>query len=280
VIHGLSGEADSSDGRVSPARLGEALERLYRLYNRRDLVEPDPLQFLYGYPDLENREIAGLAASGLAYGRVASILTSVGLVLDCLGPAPSRFLREKIRDHPGIERICCFRHRFSPGVEVFSVLAAAARLQAGCGGSLQELFRGPGTILERQERFVEALLSEAGLQRSSLLPRPSAGSACKRLNLFLRWMVRRDEVDPGGWHEAIAASELLVPLDVHMHRAGRALGFTSRKQGDLKTVEEITRGFAQLRPDDPVRYDFAITRFGIRRELTMEGLMEELRVES
>jgi uncharacterized protein (TIGR02757 family) len=268
VIHGLSGEADSSDGRVSPARLGEALERLYRLYNRRDLVEPDPLQFLYGYPDLENREIAGLAASGLAYGRVASILTSVGLVLDCLGPAPSRFLREKIRDHPGIERICCFRHRFSPGVEVFSVLAAAARLQAGCGGSLQELFRGPGTILERQERFVEALLSEAGLQRSSLLPRPSAGSACKRLNLFLRW------------HEAIAASELLVPLDVHMHRAGRALGFTSRKQGDLKTVEEITRGFAQLRPDDPVRYDFAITRFGIRRELTMEGLMEELRVES
>lgn len=263
-----------------PAGLGEALERLYSRYNRRDLVEPDPLQFLYGYRELADREIAGIAASSLAYGRVASILKSVGLVLDSLGPAPSSFLRSCSRGHSGVERICSHRHRFSAGEEVFQILSAAARLQAVCGGSLQCLLEGSGTFVERQERFVRAILGEAGLDRSTLLPRPSSGSACKRLNLFLRWMVRSDDVDPGGWGGALKASDLLVPLDVHMHRAGRALGFTRRSQGDLGTVLEITNGFSEARPDDPVRYDFAITRFGIRRELTMEGLLEELRLKT
>jgi len=261
---------------VSRSRLGEALERLYSRFNRRDLVEPDPLQFLYRYSDPADREIAGLAASCLAYGRVASILGSVGLVLDCLGPSPAGFLRQEPRGHPSIERICSFRHRFSPGTEILDVLSGAARLQAACGGSLEDLVRGPGPVLERQESLVRGILREAGLERSTLLPLPSSGSACKRLNLFLRWMVRCDEVDPGGWDDALRPSELLVPLDVHMFRAGIALGFTSRKQGDLATVLEITRGFARLRPDDPVRYDFAITRFGIRRELTEEELLREL----
>ena len=96
-----------------------------------------------------------------------------------------------------------------------------------------------------------------------LLADPAAGSACKRLHLYLRWMVREDTVDPGGWRP-VPASLLIVPLDTHMHRVGLAFGFTRRKQADGKTALEITGGFRRVNPDDPVRYDFALTRPGIR----------------
>ena len=105
------------------------------------------------------------------------------------------------------------------------------------------------------------------------------GSACKRLNLLLRWMVRRDDVDPGGW-EGIAPSLLVIPLDTHMDAIGRSLGFTCRKQADLKAALEITDGFRKIAPHDPVRYDFSLTRFGIRNELEIKhvtGAIKDLR---
>ena len=95
------------------------------------------------------------------------------------------------------------------------------------------------------------------------LPSPDGGSACKRLNLFLRWMVRKDNVDPGIW-QSIPASHLIVPLDTHMHRIAKAMGLTSRKQADIQSAIEITGAFSFIRPADPVRYDFALTRLGIK----------------
>ena len=114
-------------------------------------------------------------------------------------------------------------------------------------------------------------MNRAEADKSSLLPDPSRGSAVKRLNLYLRWMVRKDDVDPGGW-EDVPASKLIVPLDTHMYHFGQCYGFTCRKSADLKTAIEITRGFRQLNPEDPVKYDFAITRFGIRNELCWDDL--------
>ncbi len=254
--------------------LAEALERLYLRYNVRGLVEPDPLQFLYSYDAPADREIAGLVASGLAYGRVEQITTSVGRVLEVLGPAPSAFLA--VADRSRLSSLLGdFKHRFTTGEEMAAFLAAVHSLQAENGGSVQCMFSGAGSLLEAMETFAREVISRMSPGRCTLLPLPSCGSACKRLNLFLRWMVRCDEVDPGGW-TCLSPSELLVPLDVHMHRAGLALGMTSREQGDMRTVLEITEGFRKLRPDDPVRYDFAITRFGIRRELTPASLMAML----
>ena len=102
------------------------------------------------------------------------------------------------------------------------------------------------------------------------MPCPSGGSACKRLNLFMRWMVRCDEVDPGGWEE-IPASSLVVPLDTHMYKICRALNLTGRRQADLRAAVEITKAFKKVAPDDPVRYDFALTRLGIREETEAFG---------
>ncbi|MFW6062129.1 MAG: DUF2400 family protein [Planctomycetota bacterium] len=108
------------------------------------------------------------------------------------------------------------------------------------------------------------------------MPDPSRGSACKRLLLWLRWMVRRDAVDPGDWR-GVPASKLVIPLDVHMHRITRLLGFTRRKQANLATAMEVTAGFARLCPADPVRYDFALTRFGIHPDMEPDELLARCR---
>ena len=90
----------------------------------------------------------------------------------------------------------------------------------------------------------------------------------------MRWMVRHDDVDPGGWN-MIPAADLIVPVDVHMHRVGIQLGFTERKAADARTAGEITDGFRLLSPEDPVKYDFALTRFGIQKMTECE-LFKEL----
>lgn len=253
-------------------RLGEVLDSLYQKYNRRRYVRPDPLQFLYAYPDLRDREIAALVASSLAYGRVARILKSVAVVLDVLGPSPYDYLVggsfETMRS-----AFSGFRHRFTAGDDIARMLWAARGLIER-HGSLEGFFLSgldPGheDILPALSRFARGFQAGDG-KRNFLVPRPEKGSACKRWNLFLRWMVRKDDVDPGGW-DGIPASLLIVPLDTHMHRICTRLGGTCRKQADMRTALESTRTFRRVCPEDPVKYDFALTRLGIREDTDMEG---------
>jgi len=219
--------------------------------------------FLYDYPDPLDREIVGLVASALAYGRVAQILKSVDQALKVLGPAPHAHLAQASPAGLG-EDFRGFRHRFAGGAHLAFLLSGIQRIQADFGSLRACLSRE----MERSGRRLWPALNafcarlRAGGDPGHLVPVPDRGSACKRLLLFLRWMVRRDAVDPGGW-EIIGAENLIVPLDVHMHRAGRLLGFTSRHQADARTAMEVTEGFARWVPEDPVRYDFVLTRVGI-----------------
>ena len=242
--------------------LGEGLEELYRRYNRRCHVGSDPVGFLYRYPDPRDREIIGLIASSLAYGRVAQIHRSITRALGEL-PSPAAFLSEAGR-RLLLETFGDFRHRFTTGDEFASLLFGIGRVVERYG-SLEECFaRGlsGGTVVAALGEFVRELREAAGGGIGFLLPEPERGSACKRLNLYLRWMVRCDEVDPGGW-EAVSPGNLLVPLDTHMFRICSRLGLTRRKRADMKAAVEITRAFAEIAPDDPVKYDFALTRLGI-----------------
>jgi uncharacterized protein (TIGR02757 family) len=246
------------------------LESLYHTWNRREYVHPDPLEFLYGYNDLRDREIVGLIASGLAYGRVRQILKSVGTVLKQMGPNPSGAILPQLR-----ESLLGFRHRFTTGAEIIAMLEGALSVQAAhgsIGAFVSEHTRESG-ILEAQRALVNRITG--GGRVGSLLPCPSRGSCCKRLNMWFRWMARHDEVDPGGWDE-VPGSLLLIPLDTHMWKVGCRLGFTNRKAPDLKAVMEITEGFRGLCPEDPVRYDFTLTRFGIRDELCLDSLLSRL----
>ena len=245
--------------------IAERLEALYERYNRREFVSPDPIEFLYRYDDPGDREIVGLVASSLAYGRVGQINRSVAAALEKIGPSPSRFLKEI--PAPSLRRAFSgFRHRFTSGDEMADMLLGV-RAVVEKYGSLGACFRaccdqGTQTVREAVVPFVEELCSGFAGCHNSLLPSPAKGSCCKRLHLFLRWMVRRDDIDPGGWDD-IPASALIIPLDTHMHRVCLGLGLTKRRQADMKTALEITDAFKGMVPHDPVRYDFILTRPGI-----------------
>ena len=249
---------------IPPHQLRELLEKIYLKYNTREFIHPDPLEFLWRYNSTEDREIVGLIASGLAYGRVAQILKSTEKVLNILGPAPSGFLRE-ISGNELLKMLAGFKHRFTTAFEMAVLLKTVSTLQEEWGllGNMLEVFLSEDDYYNALDRFVVSILMRAGIEKCSLLPRPSLGSACKRLHLFMRWMIRRDEVDPGGW-EGIPPSVLIVPLDVHMFRVVRSLGFTDRKTATVRTAFEATEGFRRINPEDPVKYDFALTRMGIQ----------------
>jgi len=241
------------------------LERLYERCNRRKFVRPDPLEFLYPYEDPADREVVGLVASSLAYGRVLQINRSVEGVLGKMSPSPSRFIRDA--SPASLRRTFSgFRHRFTTGDEMAAMLLGVQDVLLQYG-SLQSCFtsalvRDAETVAPALACFVEKLTAGSPGCRSSLLPSPAKGSACKRLNLFLRWMVRSDGIDPGGWHD-VPASMLVIPLDTHMHRVCLGLGLTRRRQANMRTALEVTDSFRKIVPDDPVRYDFILTRPGI-----------------
>lgn len=254
-----------SNVRAEIAGLKEELDKLYSSYNDRKFIHPDPLEFLYDYENTEDREIAGLIASVLAYGRVAQILKSVKLVLERMTPGPYLFLKGSSPDiiHDTFKD---FKHRFTTGRELSCLLIniknALTRYGSLNACFLQGMKEDEKTILSAALDFAKNLNISAENRCDSLIPSPIGGSAFKRLNLYLRWMVRKDNVDPGGW-TGIPRSKLIVPLDTHMYRISSGLGFTTRKQADIKTALEITQALRKLDESDPVKYDFALTRLGM-----------------
>jgi len=254
------------------ARLKPAFERLYEKYNRRELIKTDPLQFVYHYPGQEDREMVGFLAAALAYGRVQQIEKSLICLFEYMGKRPFAFVcdfdarkRAQLRD---------FKHRFTTGDDLSDLLELLRTVLEEFGG-LEEYFArgyssGDATVIPALSKFCDSLCAaytkrhggrvSTGLKY--LLASPTRNSACKRLNLFLRWMVRNDDVDTGLW-TSIDKAKLIVPVDVHISRLCKILGFYGRKTISLAAATEITESFAGIEPADPVKYDFALSRIGI-----------------
>lgn len=246
--------------------LKERLDALVDELDRDATRAADPVSFVHRYADPLDREVVGLIAATLAFGNVVAVRKSVARVLDALGARPSRSIRAGRKRLE--RRLDGFVHRVYRGPHVATMLAHAARLQKK-HGSLGEALRlevdAEGTR-EGLARFADALRgrdADRGLRH--LVPDPRAGSACKRLWLYLRWMIRpADGVDLGQW--PLPASMLLLPLDTHTHRISRNLGLTARNDASWRTAEEITARLRELDPVDPVRYDFALCHLGVSRE--------------
>lgn len=271
----MSLPSSNPPGQRSLKPLGPRLERLYAVYADARYLSPDPLEMVVPFGRVEDREIAALAASSLAYGRVLQILKSLQKVFGILGEHPSDYVRsgnaERFRrDFRG------FKHRFHTGEDLANLLEGV-RLALDRYGSLESCFAAgfdrerDATVLRAEEHFCSELCTCFPGGESTLLPSPKRGSACKRLNLMLRWLVRQDAVDPGGWTR-IPPSHLIVPLDTHLHRIARELGLTRRKAADGKTALEITEAFRNIFPDDPVKADFVLTRFGIHPDFGRDPL--------
>ena len=253
------------------------LRETFNRFHHPRYISPDPLEFVYHYDDPLDREIAGLVASALAYGRVAQVLKSVGKVLGKMGRSPRAFLAAA--QEPDMwEVFRGFRHRFTTDRELVELLVGIQGVLRR-HGSLQACFlsglrAGDDTVGPALCAFVSELnVHGDGKGRNSLIPVPEKNSACKRLHLYLRWMVRSDAIDPGVWAD-VSPERLIVPLDTHMFRTCRSLGMTTRAQADGNTALEITSAFREIEPGDPVRYDFSLTRIGIRREGDLSRMIE------
>jgi len=253
-------------------QLKELLERLYAKYNRAELIPPDPLQFLYKYSNPADREVVAFLSAALAYGRVEQIEKSLTGLFSRMGESPYAFVKDF--GEAEREKLSSYKHRFTTGQDISDLLQVFREVfeQRGCIESyfLLGYSETDSNTLAALSKFSASLLGmyaeRHGGQISRglkyLLPDPSAGSACKRLNLFLRWMVRKDELDLGLWN-SIDKAKLIVPVDVHMARLCKVLGFHSRRTASLSTALEITQSFAEIEPADPVKYDFALSRIGI-----------------
>jgi uncharacterized protein (TIGR02757 family) len=256
----------------SKAQIRNALEHLYNKYNHRRFIKTDPLQFVYHYSRPADMEIAALLAASLAYGRVQQIEKNLNDLFGRMGTSPYAFVMNF--DKAGRQKLHSFKHRFTTGRDISDLLSVLKKVLQQ-KGSIEKHFlsgysKGNENILPALSRFCDSLYeiysSQNGRKVSRgmkyLLASPVRGSACKRLNLFLRWMVRSDDVDTGLWRR-IDKTKLIVPVDVHIGRLCRILGFHDRKVISLSTAVKITDCFAQIEPVDPVKYDFALSRIGI-----------------
>lgn len=246
---------------VRPELLRERLDELVATFDV-STISPDPLELARRYEKPLDQEVAGLIAAAFAYGRADIIVANIGAVLEKMGPSPYAYLAS-FDPAEAKRRFAGFAHRFHKTKDLVAFLACIANAIA-THGSLGALFRecyddrdddiGPSLA-----RFVEAL---RGSSLQYLLTSPNDGSACKRMNLFLRWMVRRTPPDLGLWTFADPA-KLVMPVDTHIHRIATFLGLNRRKSADWKTARLLTARLARFDKADPIRYDFSLCRLGI-----------------
>lgn len=250
--------------------LSPGLENLYLQYNDPKWLRPDPLAIALEYRQPRDLELAALLAAALALGNASLIEKAVLTALAPFGPNLSSSLYS-LQDEEIKEASSGFIYRFFGADDIAALLCAARTVQKD-HGSLENAFLDGHLASEADyamaaSRFVKLVQKAAPWPfKPNLLPDPAKGSAAKRLFLYLRWMVRKDAIDPGPWTRADPAL-LLVPLDTHMASACRRLGLLKRRSTDLKAAREASAQFRLIRPDDPLRYDFCMTRPGIRPDL-------------
>ena len=266
-----------------PGVLGARLEHLYRTFDHLDSAS-DPVHVVRRYRTPADREIAGFCAAGLAFGRVAGVLASIEALLTVMGPSPAAFVRGF---DPGTDgrRLAALGHRWIRGKDLAALVLILQRMLREAGSVERFFVAGDdpstpdvGPALDSfSARALETDLrpayggrragpsGPAGRGRAGVrffFPRPSAGSACKRLNLFLRWMVRKDAIDLGVW-SGVSPARLIVPLDTHVIRLGRCLRLTRYATPGWKMAAEITAALRAIDPGDPVRYDFSLCHVGM-----------------
>ena len=264
-----------ADRFLQTAGLGPALDQLYSSFNYADSAT-DPIQIVRRFERADDREAVGFVAGALAFGRVTSVIQSIERVVAVMGSRPARFLRtfDPKRDASRFEHIV---HRWIRSTDIVALLWLLKQM-TGEAGTIERFFvedhdreaEDIGPALDSFSRRALALDLTAAYGRRVpkragvcyFFPRPSAGSACKRLNLFLRWMVRRDSLDLGVWSR-VSPAQLVVPLDTHVIRVGRCLGLTRYTSPGWRMAQDITASLRRLDPSDPVRYDFALCHLGM-----------------
>jgi uncharacterized protein (TIGR02757 family) len=243
----------------------EFLDEKVDFYDRPFFIEQDPISIPHLYSNKGDIEIAGFLAATIAWGNRKMILRNARRIMEILDNAPFDFIiNSELSD---LERVGCFVHRTFNASDLIYFLKALKHIYATKGG-LEEIFIKNGTSDSLQHAIHELYTVFFELPHEKRTERhvsdPFKGSAAKKINMFLRWMIRKDNrgVDFGIWKK-ISPSQLYIPLDIHSGNTARKLGLLNRKNNDWKAVEELTCLLREFDPVDPVKYDFALFGLGV-----------------
>jgi uncharacterized protein (TIGR02757 family) len=256
-------------------KLKKILDKFYREYNFKERALYDPVEFPHRYNYSSDIEVSAFIASCFAYGKVNLFKEVVNTILSTMGKSPYDFLLHfSVKRHSRLfEGI---RYRFNENADIVCMLFILHEILKKCT-SLENVFKRFYEVDDMNiEKGLVGLVTEflkintskiygkniktKGL--TQFFPSPVNGSACKRANLFLRWMVRERDIDFGIW-KGIPKKSLVIPLDIHIARISRCLGFTVRSSQDWKMAVEITESLKKFDPEDPLKYDFALCHHGI-----------------
>jgi uncharacterized protein (TIGR02757 family) len=255
--------------------LRHKLEYHYKAFDKSKIA-PDPLQFLHLFSDEKDIEVMGLIASIFAYGNVTQITKTLTILLNMMQYRPYEFICT-YKNSKSKRLLNEIYHRFYSPNDIHLLFLYLNNVYSNYG-LMKQLFlesysseaknlKDAITLLSiHANKFLDSRTNNAkrttGLK--FMFPDPQKGSACKRMNLFLRWMVRKDQLDFGIWNE-IKPSQLIIPVDVHVANICKQLGLTRRKNVSWRMAEEITDNLKKFDPEDPVKYDFAICHIGMRK---------------
>ena len=267
IILSMSGQKRSN--------IKKALDSFYREYDFKGRLMHDPIEFPHRYSDPGDIEAAGFIASSLAYGKVGLFKPVIEKVLEPCGKHPAEFLVNfSIKRDAGYLK--GIRYRFNREEDILSFVYILSCVLKEWG-TLRKLFthfykdedkdirKALTGLVDHLHNIDTSIVYGTGTKPNGLkqlLPSPRKGSACKRMNLFLRWMVRSKDIDFGIW-DNIPPNKLIIPLDTHIARISKCLGLSQRASADWKMAEEITASLREFDPADPLKYDFALCHHGI-----------------
>ncbi len=261
--------------------LHDKLEYHYKAFDKTK-IEPDPLQFPHRFNDENDIEVMAFIASVFAFGNMKQIISSLNKFLLICNNKPYEFIKKSSLQISNSHK--SFTHRFYSSEDIFNFFQLLKSAYDEFG-SLKNLFlvgnnAGEENLKNSITFFNKYFLEKANEKFKTLsrgitfmFPLPEKGSACKRMNLFLRWMVRKDELDFGLWtclsgrQDEIPTSKLIIPVDTHIARICKQLKLTKKKNVSWKMAEEITNNLKKFDPNDPVKYDFALCHIGMRKQV-------------
>lgn len=255
-------------------KVRDFLELKAEHYNAEWFIEKDPVSIPHLFTGKEDIEISGFLTAGISWGQRAQILKKARLLMDWMGMEPYRFVTDAGEQE--LRVLSKFVYRTFNGIDCQYFISALRKIYINHGGLEKVITEGYETdrrVYSALESFRRLFMSFSPMDRTGKhLANVAKGSSAKRLNMFLRWMVRDDgRIDFGLWKK-INPADLMIPLDVHVGRVARELGLLERKQNDWKAVEELTSKLRMLRPHDPIYYDYALFGSGVFEKNTHKAL--------
>lgn len=251
--------------KLKKAELKDFLDKKVDLYNHPKFIDSDPIQIPHQFSKKEDIEIAAFLTATISWGNRKSIINNANTMMDLLDHSPFEFITQ--HKESDLQRLVPFVHRTFNGYDLIQFIKSLEHIYKSHDG-LEMVFakHAEKTALQNSiHQFKNTFFELEHLQRTKKhVSDPLKNSAAKRINMFLRWMVRNDKngVDFGIW-ESLSPSQLSCPLDVHSGNVARKLGLLKRKQNDGKALNELDKSLRRLDPIDPVKYDFALFGLGV-----------------